>query len=323
MTITLDSAAALLNTHKTVWASQIKQKTRQGLEFESFLPFAAGEEYYSAGTAVPGEVLQPYQGGFTPKGTVTVSENSYKIRPIKVDLQWSETDLEVWYASWFVNWFEAGKDPQEFSFPRYIYDTVLQPKMLEELNTVSWSGVYAAPTAGTAGAAAGAVNGFAKVIADAITATTIPAANVIAITAPTATNIREMVEQFLAGIPTTLTSKGGQVLMSVANQRNYIYDYRGEFMHTNSLYQPDGGPRDPMVDGYNISLKAVNAMGSSNRFIFLPNNHDNLKVITRRDYPVYPDLQFFRQPRTLQVTGTFYRAYGFENGLDLYVNDKA
>lgn len=325
MTITIDSAATLLNYHTSVFAEDLKVKTRQGLEFENGIAeFCEGEEYYAAELiTATGEVLQPYQGAFTKKGSITDSEVAYKIRPIKIDLEWTEIQLLKWHSAWRVNWFEAGRDPLEWSYPRYIYDRVLMPKMLEELNTLAWSGEYAAPTAGTAGASINSVDGYAKVLADLITAGTVPAGNVIGITAPTTTNIREMVEQFLSGIPTALTRNGGQVLMSTTNRRNFVYDYRGEFMHTNTLTQPETGQRSVYVDDFNVTLTPVAAMGSSNRLIFLPNDHNNMKVATRRGFPAYPELQFFRSPRTLQVTGTFYRAFLFENPLDLYVGDEA
>lgn len=322
MTITIAAAAAFLNDQSRQFAPEIRTAIQDGLEFEKMLPSAMSDgEFYVAEKAVSGEVLQPYQGGYTPKGSVTHSENTIRVRPIKADVDWKETDLVKWWNGYLGSRFEAGKDPATWTFPRYIYERVLIPKINQELNTLAWAGEYAAPTAGTPGAYIGAVDGFKKTIADAITASAI---GVVATGVYTATDIREKLEAFLDAIPEAVTNLGGKILMSTANKRKYFRDYRGEFYNnTASPFANNNGPQKVLVDDYNIEIVGVNAMAGSNRWVFVPNEAvPNMKFIGRTGYALYPEIIFDKSPRVLHMYCTFYRGYGFEDPGNIYVNDQ-
>lgn len=319
MTITIDNAATMIKQHAVVFAPEIKSAIRQGLEFEAFLPPAAGDKFYACGNVTIGNVMQPYQTGFTPRGSVTHNEDTIAIRPIKIDLEFSEADLEGFYDSYYTEWFEAGRDPKTWTYPKYIYDTHIMPKFMEELNTASWDGQYVAPTAGTPGAPNESVDGFKKVIADAVTGSKI---NVIATGTFTASDIREKVEAFLDAIPEAAKKGGGRILMSTTNKRLYFRDYRSEFTQLPTIVNTDTGPKRVFVDDYNVEILGVAAMGGSNRWIYLPNNHNDMKWITRRGYPAYPNLIVDSSPRAVQLYGTFYRGYGFEYGKNVWINNQ-
>ncbi len=318
-TITLDAAATLLNQHTAVFANEIKSTFRQGLEFESFLPVVSGDEYYAAGNATPGDVLQPYQAAFTPNSTVDHAETALRIRPIKLDLEFTEADLEKFYASYYQQWFEAGKDPNVWTYPRYIYEMILMPKILEELNDIAWNGVYAAPTPGTPGAYIDSCDGYKTLIASLASANKIGEA---ASGSFTASDIVDKLEAWLDLIPSTHTSRGGTILMSKTNMRKYLRDYRSSYYQTQML-APDNGVPEISIDGYNAKLKGLAAMEGSNRWIFLPNNDRNMIVVTRQGYPMYPQLVFDTEPRKLQMYATIYRAFGFEYAPNVYINDQA
>jgi len=171
MTINLDANADTLNRYAVAYNPTIQQKMRQGLEFENILSPRACDNTYSSPNVAVSEVVQSYQWQFTPKGNPTFNAVENKLQKIKIDIQLTADDLEKFWNSWKVEWHEIGKNPLEWTFARYIYEMVMLPKAIEEMNSNSYNGVYAAPTAGTAGASNTSVDGFAKKIADAVTAT--------------------------------------------------------------------------------------------------------------------------------------------------------
>lgn len=324
MTITIDALAEHLNDHSRMFATDIQTKTRVGIELESILtPRLSTGEYYVVENAEVSEVLQGYQGSFTPKGSVAHNENSIRVRPIKMDLNFTEVDLEKWWNSWMVDRFDVQKNPEEWTFPKYITEKEIMPKFKDDLNRIGWLGQYAAPTPGTANDAVDAVDGYKKVIADLITAGSIPSGNVYPITGGTITtsNIRDEIEAFLDSIPEEITSKGGRILMSPKMRRWYFRDYRAEFTQQTTLLM-DNAVNNVMVDSYNVKLEAVTTMAGSNRWIFLPNNRDNMVWVSRTGAPVYPQMIFKSQARVLQLYATIFRGFGFEYPQEIYVNDQ-
>jgi hypothetical protein len=320
MTITIDALADHLNDHSRMFANEIATKTRVGLELEPILTQRVSTgEYYVIENAEATEVLQPYQGTFTPKGTLTHSEETIRVRPIKMDLQFTEGQLEKWWNTWQVSRFDVEKDPMEWSFPKYIVEKEIMPKFQDDLNRVAWLGEYAAPTPGTAGDAVDAVDGYKKIIADLITAGKI---NDYATGTITTSNIRDKVEEFLAQIPDEITIKGGKILMSPKHRRWYIYDYRGEFSAIPQIQNPNQGPRPVFADDYNIELKSVATMSGSDRWVFVPNGRENMVWVSRQGAPTYPQMIFKTQARVLQLYATIYRGYGFEYPTEIYTNDQ-
>lgn len=321
MDITIDSLATMLNTHSRMFSSEIQTKTRLGLELESMLKQRqANGEYYVVENAEATEVLQPYQGTFTPKGTLTHSESSIRIRPIKMDLQFTETDLEKWWNSWMIDRFDPEKDPANWTFPRYIVEKEIMPKFQDDLNNVAWNGAYAAPTPGTAGDAVDSVDGYKTVIAALVTAGDI---NEVATDSISSSNARDKVEEFLDAIPDYITKKGGKILMSPTHRRWYFRDYRAEFTQQIGPYGAGGGPQKVEVDDYNVMLESCASMTGSNRWIFLPNGRDNMVWVSRVGAPVYPQMIFKTKSRVLEMYATIYRGYGFEYPQEVWVNNQA
>lgn len=321
MTITIDAAAAHLNDHSRVFGPELFVKMREGLELESILaPRQSAGEYYVTENATAGEVLQPYQAGFTPKGSVAHDEIAIRVRPIKIDLQFAEADIYTWWTKWQASRFEGGRDPLAWTYPRYVIEQVLMPRVQEDLNAAEWSGVYAAPTTGTAGAASTSIDGLQKKIADLVTDTKI---NVVTTGAITLATTRDKVETFVAGLPALYRTKGGTILMSWDHFANYSLDYRNEFQHIPGLYNQNNAQVDMVkVDGYNIWLKPVRTMAGSSRWVFLPNGRENAIWISREGYPAYPQFIFNTAPRTLNLTATIYRGVGFEYPQEVWVNDQ-
>lgn len=323
MTISIDALAEHLNDHSRMFSQDIMTKTRLGLEMENAIAQRQSTgEYYVVENAEASEVLQPYQGTFTPKGEITHNEIAIRVRPLKMDLQFTEVQLEKWWNSFVVSRFDAEKDPMEWSFPRFIVEKEIMPKFQNDLNTVSWTGEYAAPTPSVAGDAVDSVDGFKKIIADSITSLAIPAANVITTTALSASNARDKIELFLDSIPEEITSKGGKILMSPTLRRYYFRDYRAEFTQSPGPFPTNNAPRALLVDDYNIELVALTTMAGSGRIIFLPNGRENMVWVSRAGAPVYPQMIFKTKSRVLEMYATIYRGYGFEYPQEVYVNEQ-
>jgi hypothetical protein len=318
--INIESTQEALNQHLVTFAPDVKQAFRVGLEFETLpqIGMVSADEVYTAENASVSDLIQPYQPQFTPNNTEDWDGVSNTLRPIKMDLSFTEEQLLKFFDKWRNTWFEAGKDPMEWSYPRFIIDNMIAPKYREELNLLAWKGEYAAPTPGTPGDVLDACDGYKLVIENAITAgSLVPVPS----GAYTSSDIRAKLEAWLTAMPNAVRGMGGVVLMSDTNARKYYYDFRGEFnTATWSTLQQNGGL---MVDGFPVRIIGVKAMEGSNRWIFLPDGQQNMIVGTRRGYPVYPQFILDKDLYTLNMKAVIYRFFGFEYYANLFVNDQA
>lgn len=114
------------------------------------------------------EVLQPYQTAFTPKGNLTIKPNPAVLFWAKYDISHVPDHLVLTYHSWL----RGNKlSVDECPFVEYVIMNHIIPRGHQDWKTkVSFKGVYAAPSAGTAGAAETTANGVRKVLRDMNTA---------------------------------------------------------------------------------------------------------------------------------------------------------
>ena len=316
MAITIDSAAASLNRHAVVYGADLQKKLRQGLEFEQIAAARAADNTYSAPNATASEILQAYQWKFTPKGNVSFDAVENKLRKIKLDVQFTGDDLEKFYDSWRVEWHEIGRDPLSWSFPRFIYEEVMVPKLIEELNQIAWAGVYAAPTDGTAASALSAVDGYDKIIKDAITASSVTP---IATGTLSPTTMVDKVETFVDGIPQPYRDTPGVILMSATRARQYARDYREQFGTGNGVIGNENN--ELLVDYSGKRIRGLVGI-TNDRFIFVPDNMASMIFGTRRGFPTLPAIRWESHERILKGLGEFYRFFGFEFWDHVFVNDQ-
>jgi hypothetical protein len=157
------------------------------------------------------EILQPYQDTFTAKGSVTFKPVTIDLKQVKIDQQFNPNNLVYSWLGFMTN---NKTDRKTWPFVKWFIEVYLLNKLMEDLESQAvYGGVYAAPTAGTAGAANTVVNGIKKIINDAITATTMSS---IATGAPstTATTWCDQVETFVKGIPEKYWEKNMVINMS-------------------------------------------------------------------------------------------------------------
>lgn len=317
--VTVAATADGLNQFATMKAGELKQAFRTGLEWERDLTVRACDNTWSAPNATPTELIQPYQWQFTPKGTVALDAVESKLRPIKVDIVITAEDLEAFWDTYMVEWFEVGKDPMEWSFPRYIYETVYMPKIIEEMNQNAWSGVYAAPTAGTAGLSVNSVDGYKTNLEAAITAGDLTEYATGAWVSGTEV---DQVEAWVDALPVNVRDLPGVIRMSPTLARRYWRNYRAEFGTGNGV--ANNANNELRVDATNKTILPVISMEGSDRIIFFPETTRNLIWGTRRGFPTYFNIRWKETThRVMQGTAEIYRFYNVEFWDHLFVNDQA
>lgn len=316
--ITIAAGAADLNQYAVLYKDGLRDKMRQGLELEGYLPYVSCDYAYSVPNATPANVLQPFQAAFTPVNTEAIDSIENRLQNIKVDLVFDALQLEKFFNKWKTSWFQLGKSPIDWSFPRYVIETIIWPKMIEELNYLSYNGVYAAPTPGTAGAYTTSADGFKKKIEAAIAAATLVA---VASGTFTASDIRAKLEAWVDAMPIPYRNTAGVVFMSNTNALKYYRNFRGEFGWAAGNVNNEN--KELKIDGLaGKRIMPLASMEGSNRWIFVPDGVQSMIVGTRNGQPIFPELRFQEFDRTLKCFGEFSRFFGFEHYNDVIVNDQ-
>lgn len=318
-TVTIDAAVASLNRHATLYKNEIAQTFRTGLEFENAFTPRACDKVWSAPNVAVGEVMQAYQWQFTPKMTADFSGVDLTLQPIKGDVLITAEDLEKFWDSWMVEWFEVGRDANDYNFPRYLHDQILLPKILEEMNRNAWAGEYAAPTPGSAGDSINSVDGYKKFIADAITAGDLTEyATGIFVD----NTMVDQIEGWCDSLPVPYRDAPGTIYMSKTLAKKYWRDYRTNFGTGNGV-ENNANP-ELRVDMTGKNIMGMAGMEGSSRIFFFPTVTNNAVWGTRRGFPTYPVFRYYKNDvRSVKVTFELYRFYGFEYYGHLFVNDQA
>lgn len=312
--ITIDALATTLKRAPITYAKDIAQKMRQGNEWEQYAKPRKTLHTFTAPTATVTDVLQAYQCAFTPKGGVNFESVDNPLYKIKFDFEFSCEDMEIWYESWMAEWYEIHKDSKDWAFPKYIYNEILIPKMIEEQNNNYYNGVAVTPTPGTATTSVGSMTGLKKKIADAITAGKLVP---IVTGAITSSNIVDKVEAMQDALPPIYQKAGGNFYMSQTMANWYWRDYRGSFGTGNGIL---GNPNDGLkIDNSNKNIIGMASMEGSQRIIYSP----NLIWGSRTGEPYIPQVVVDASIRKVQFTMVYHRFIGFEYYFNTFVNDQA
>lgn len=317
MSLTIAETATALNLHQRVYSKNINSQLRQGLVLENRMAPVQADRVYTEPNVSVTDVIQAFQCQFTPKGDAVFNAVDNWLQPMKVDIQFSCADLEAFRNSWMAEWVEDGKSRTEWSLPRYIYEEVIMPKIIEELELkISYKGSYLAPTPGTPGLTINAVDGLGKKIADAITASLLTPIVTGALTPSTMLN---QVEAMLDAIPVPFRDLPGDVLMSPTRARQYWRDYRSEFGTGNGV---SGNQNlDLRVDATNKVIVPIPAMEGSDRIIVVPKGA--LIVGYKKGTPRLPQIRWQESDRVLKGLAEFDRFYGVRYWGNIFVNDQA
>lgn len=316
--ISIEAAAAGLNQFVNRFGNKINSVMRQGLEFERELPFQPCEYAYTGQDVAISSILQPYQPGFTPNNTETYDGITSYLKPIKTDVGFTAEQLEKFFSKWAANDFTPDPAAIQTGYASRLIDEVILPKVMEELNLVSWLGEYVAPTTGTPGAALESVDGFAKAISDQIAAGRLTEITTGALVAST---MVQQVRDFCNDVPEPYRYMRGKIFMSKTRAQEYSNAYKDAYNQNSAVIATADGLR-LRVDDYNKEIVGITAMAGSNRMIIVFDNADSMIIGTREGYPAYFQFRFQPFERTLKCMAEAYRFYSFETCLHMFVNDQ-
>lgn len=214
------------------------------------------------GSSLMTRVLQPFQKGFTPTGTLTFKPHPVMLYPMKVDVEEYPDEL---VQSWLGFLADENVNRSEWPFVRWWLQQVVEQEVEDYERNEVFGGEYAAPTAGTAGAAGTAMNGIKKLINDGITAATITP---IATGAPNADNVLwvEQVEDFIDSIDERYRSQPMTLAMSVQNATKFKRGMREKY---NMSYDQISDTLT-VADYDNIKIKGYSSFKNSNKIFCTP-----------------------------------------------------
>jgi hypothetical protein len=217
-----DSLGVALNVASRKYKATLNQKVRQEFTTRAKLTVVEADRIYVPGRAVAGDTFQAYQPAFTPNNQIDISGREIKLQDVKWDLEITPANIDHLLDKWAPQLRQFGDDLMVNEFVKMMYDEILLPQYMEDLEYKAvWSGVYVAPTAGTAGATTAAVNGFAKIIADAITATTLTP---IATGSFAANTVYDKILAFTRALPQVYRAIPGEIYCS----RGCVMSYKSK-----------------------------------------------------------------------------------------------
>jgi len=313
--ITIDAAANSLNLHQRVYDKKINQVLRLGMETESKMSQVRTMHTHVAPNAEVQDIIQAYQCDFTPNLSVDFNAVENTLQRIKIDIQFECEDLDQFYDSWMAEWVEDGKERDQWSFPHFVYQEIVMPKVTENMETISFKGQYVAPTAGTPGVTINAVDGLRIKLANAVTAgdlTPIPTGALVEST------MVDQMETFCDALPLSYRNLSGDIHMSHTNARKFLRDYRTQFGTGNGILgNENSGLR---IDATNKRIVGLASMEGTDAILFTPKR--NLVVGRRIGEPVLPKIRWQVFERKLKGLAEFSRFYGVKFYGNTFINDQ-
>lgn len=324
MAITIAAAQTALNQFANRNSAQIHQSLKQTLEWETMLPFEPMDYAYTGVEMEGGTVLQPYQSQFTPNNNESFDGITNILQIGKVDLKFDEAELIKFFSRFNNEWFQAGNgnDPTIWDYARWVIQNHVLYQVGADLNQSAFTGVFSAPTPGTAGAMIDTFNGWKKGVADMVTASRLTP---ITTGALVSTTMLAQVRTFCAGIPTNYRYKPGKIFMSKTRAQQYSDDFKAKNSHRDAVRREGpGGQLILKVDDYQKEIIGMTSMEGSDRFICCFNDPKlrSLIVGNRRGYNPYPIFRFEPEDRTLKCFAEIYRVFGFETTKHMFVNEQ-
>jgi hypothetical protein len=247
-----------------------------------------------------GELLQPFQKAWTPKGEVGFTPIEIKQYPFKVDFEDYPDDLE---ATWLGFLADGALDRREWPFVRWVIEMKILPQIKEDLELKAiYNGEYAAPTPGTAGSAVAAMNGAKLIINQHILDGRITPIPTGTLSTTPATFVGQ-IETFADAINTRYWNAPMDLNMSQTNARRF---FRGQ----RALYGKDtdfDGVR-MLVQGTNISVVGRASMAGSNKIWATPKKN---AILLKKKTQNVNRVQVENVDRQLKVYTDFYKGAGF------------
>lgn len=147
--------------------SQLKTLLRQKSHTPSVArPVVTSDNVYTLSLAELGEVVQPFQTKWTPKGPLEFVPNEIRLRRLKADWQGEPDELvDTWLG--FLSGLPANIDRKTWPFVRWFVEVHFKQRITHDMEKkVYGKGVYTAPTPGTAGTARMSMDGIEQILKD-------------------------------------------------------------------------------------------------------------------------------------------------------------
>lgn len=288
----------------------VKILNEKSITEQAFTTVVTDDTLWRGAQSTIDRLLQPFQKGWTPIGTVGFTPIEIEQYPFKMDYEDYPDDLE---AAWLGFLADGNLDRREWPFVRWVIETHLLPKIKEEyeLNEI-FAGVRTAVTPGTPGAAGTAMNGIKfirnKHIDDGrITPITTGALE----TVPEA--FVEQIEAFCDAINTRYWMQNMELNMSQTLQRRYARGYR-------ALYGKDtdfNGVKTT-VDNTNISIVGKPSHNGSD-IIWTTPKSNAIRLMKKSQN--MDRVRIETQKRQVQIFTDFYSGIGFLIPEIVFTND--
>lgn len=264
-------------------------------------------------------IVQPFQKAFTPIGTTTFKPNEFPLYKIKVDMEETPDDLEATYLGFLASLPEL--DRANWPFIKWLVEVHVMAKIQEDLELNEYfGGVYAAPTAGTAGAAGTSMNGLRKVIRGYNTAGRTNLGNgAIVMGAPNADPALfvDQIEAMADAIPSLFRSKIDGFFMSKENATKYL---RGKRKKYNMNYAQSSDLL--VVEDYQnikiIGLQSISAANSNLIFATLPEN----RIRATKKAALANTMKIESAKRVVDLLTDWWEALNFEVPEFVFHNDQ-
>jgi len=282
-------------------ADLYRKLTTQMVTWGLFQSVMRDDSVYEAAEADISELLQPFQKGWTPKGTAVLTPQRIIATKAKVDYEVYPDDIEDTWAG-----FLADEDLNRKDWPviRYLLENQLTPRLADDIETKAlYHGVYVAPTTGVAGPASASMDGFRKIINDGVTAGTISPITMGAIP-PDDVDFVTYVEDFVQQILVRYRNQRMPLLMNEDLAFRYKNGFHQKYNVNYSQDQQDMRVRHRN----NINIVASPAMIGSEKLVMTPQS--NMKKIIRRTKNI-GQWGIEQEDRRVKVWTDFYLGLGF------------
>lgn len=178
--------------------SAVRQKT---VTTNYAKPIIHDGEVYKFSNVILGEIVQQFQKQFTAKGDIEFLPNSIPLRNIKIDLGLYPDDVK---GSW-LGFLQNLDDQERKNWPivRYMLENEVVPQLHTDMELKAYfKGSFVIPTPGTAGTAAGSLDGVKKMLDAGVADSSM---QTVTLSAPvTKANAFDIVEEFVENFDASL-----------------------------------------------------------------------------------------------------------------------
>lgn len=291
------------------------------LRMRPFLPFGTLEAFSVIPTndtilrmsdVQVGEILQAYQDTYTPKGAMVFKPLTVDMFEQKIDQAFNPTKL---VKSWLAFLTSNKTDRTSWPFVRWFIEAYILKQVDEDLETKAiYTGTYAAPTSGTAGAAINAMNGIKKIINDAVTAGTISpiATGTLSTTDVTFVN---QIEAFVQAVPEKFQNETMELNMSIKLRNRFRRGMRAKY----NMAYAQMTELDKVTDFENITVAGRLSQSGSDKIWMTPKAN---AVAAVKGYENKNAIELEKVDRTVKLYTDWFIGVGFLLKDLVFTNDQ-